>query len=341
MSGTFARIVAVAGHLPSGVLPNRELATLYPDWSEEKIFQKTGIRERRVAGADETATDLATQAALRLFADHDIRKESIDFLLFCTQAPDYFLPTSACLIQDRLGLSTACGALDINLGCSGYVYGLSLAKGLIESGSASRVLLLTADTYSKFIHPLDKSVRTLFGDGATATVLEGVQAERAYIGPFVFGSDGSGAENLIVRTGGLRHPRTAASAQEKADDSGNVRSDDNLFMDGAAVMNFTLTAVPKAVTELMAAAHMTMEETDLVVMHQANAYMLEALRKKMHIPREKLVFHLEYCGNTVSSTIPFALEGLLAGNVANHGRRRAMLVGFGVGYSWAGTYVTI
>ncbi len=337
----FARISAVVGYLPAGSLANSDLAALYPDWSEDKILRKTGIRERHIAKADETAADMATQAANRLFATGNTQREAIDFLIFCTQAPDYFLPTSACMIQHRLGLKTTCGAVDINLGCSGYVYGLALAKGLIESGSASRVLLLTADTYSKFIHPLDKSVRTLFGDGATATVVEGVQADRAQIGPFVFGTDGGGAENLIVRTGGLRHPRTAESARERADSSGNVRTDDNLFMDGPAIMTFTLATVPKAVAQLMAAAGTTLEETDLVILHQANAYMLEALRKKMNIPREKFIVHLENIGNTVSSTIPFALEGELSPEREGRGRRKAMLVGFGVGYSWAGTYVTI
>jgi len=341
MSGIFARIAAVAGYLPAGVLTNRDLAALYPEWSEDKILQKTGIRERRIAGDGETAADLATQAAQKLFTRHDVSPDSIDFVILSTQAPDYILPTSACLIQHRLGLKTSSGALDVNLGCSGYVYGLSLAKGLIESGSARRVLLLTADTYSKYIHPLDKSVRTLFGDGATATVVEGVEADAALIGPFVFGTDGAGAENLIVRTGGARQPRTAQSAQEKTDSSGNVRSDDNLFMDGPEIMNFTLTTVPKAATQLMAVAGTTLDTTDLVVLHQANAYMMEALRKKMHIPREKFVVHLEHCGNTVSSTIPLALEKVLEGNEPNRGQRKTMLVGFGVGYSWAGTYATI
>lgn len=341
MNGTFARIAAVTGYLPAGSLPNSDLAALYPEWTDEKILRKTGIRTRHIAAPDETAADLATKAAERLFAAGTTHRDSIDFLIFCTQAPDYFLPTSACVIQHRLGLKVSVGALDINLGCSGYVYGLSLAKGLIESGSASRVLLLTADTYSKFIHPRDKSVRTLFGDGATATMVEGVQTRSAQIGPFVFGTDGGGAENLIVRTGGLRQPRTAESAREKTDDSGNVRSDDHLFMDGPAIMNFTLATVPKAVAQLMAAAGTTLAETDLVVLHQANAYMLEALRKKMGIPREKFLVHLENLGNTVSSTIPFALESLLSPESPGRGRRKAMLVGFGVGYSWAGTYVTI
>jgi 3-oxoacyl-[acyl-carrier-protein] synthase-3 len=337
MNGRFARVSAIASYLPETVLGNDELAALFEGWSADKIFEKTGIRERRIAAPAQTATDLGVEAANRLFARTGVARDSIDFIIFCTQAPDYLLPTSACLIQAKLGLRTSSGALDINLGCSGFVYGLSLAKGLIETGAASRVLLLTADTYSRFIHPLDKSVRTLFGDGAAATLIEAVDAPAPQIGPFVFGTDGRGAENLIVRTGGAREARTAESAREATDGSGNVRSADNLFMDGPAIMTFTLSTVPKAVHELARQAGITMNDIDLVVLHQANRYMLEALRKKLAVPPEKFPICIEHCGNTVSSTIPIALESVQRD--AEAPARRVMLVGFGVGYSWAGTLI--
>lgn len=336
----FARIAAVASYLPAQVLGNSELAGLYSGWTEEKIYEKTGIRERRVAAADETSVDLAVRAAERLFERHALARDSIDFLIFCTQTPDYFLPTSACVIQQRLGLRTTCGALDIGLGCSGFVYGLSLAKGLIETAAARRVLLLTADTYSKLIHPLDKSVRTLFGDGAAATLVEAAELAQAYIGPFVFGTDGSGAGNLIVRTGGMRQGRSAESALERTDSSGNVRTDDNLFMDGPAIVNFTLLEVPKAMARLLSACGESLETIDLVVLHQANRYMLETLRRKMRIPAEKFVIFVENCGNTVSATIPLALESVRAAAGEGARPRKMILIGFGVGYSWAGTLVT-
>lgn len=335
-----ARIEAIASYLPEEALSNAELAALYPGWSEEKILDKTGIRERRIAGAQETAADLAVRAAGRLFASRRIEPESIDFVLFCTQGPDYFLPTSACLIQQRLGLRTDCGALDINLGCSGFVYGLALAKGLIETAAATRVLLLTGDTYSKFIHPMDKSVRTLFGDGAAATLIRAVDGVEEFIGPFIFGTDGRGAENLIVRTGGMRRPRTADSNVAASDASGNVRSDDNLYMDGAAIMNFALSTVPKTMERLMSISNLTVESVDLVVLHQANRYLLDALRRKMAIPAHKFVTCIERCGNTVSTTIPLALESVL-GRCGEGRARRAILIGFGVGYSWAGTTITL
>jgi 3-oxoacyl-[acyl-carrier-protein] synthase-3 len=335
-----ARIEAIASHLPERALRNADLAALYPGWSEEKILEKTGIRERRIAAAEETAADLAVCAAERLFASRRIDPQSIDFVLFCTQGPDYFLPTSACLIQQRLHLRTDCGALDINLGCSGFVYALALAKGLIETAAANRVLLLTGDTYSKFISPMDKSVRTLFGDGAAATLIQAVDGAEEFIGPFVFGTDGSGAENLIVRTGGMRRSRTADSSVAVSDASGNVRSDDNLYMDGPAIMNFTLSTVPKVMERLLSISNLTMETVDLVVLHQANRYLLDALRRKMAVPAHKFVTCIEHCGNTVSTTIPLALESVLSPG-GDRGPRRAVLIGFGVGYSWAGTTVTI
>jgi 3-oxoacyl-[acyl-carrier-protein] synthase-3 len=331
-----AKIAALASFLPDAVLHNDTLAALYPGWSAEKILDKTGVRERRIAAAGETAGDLAFGSAQRLFEQDDIDPASIDFLLLCTQAPDYMLPTTACLLQDRLGLRRDCGALDFNLGCSGFVYGLALAKGLIETGAANRVLLLTADTYSRFIHPGDKSVRTLFGDGAAATLIEAAEAEQAMIGPFVFGTDGRGAPNLIVPTGGARRARDAESAIETTDESGNVRTLDNLQMNGGAIVNFTLKAVPEAVNALLVKADLTLGDIDLFVFHQASAFILEKLRSKIGIPAERFVVNLETSGNTVSSTIPIALEHQVG---QPSGDRLAMLVGFGVGYSWAAACV--
>jgi len=328
-----AAVTAIVGHLPSRVLDNEELAMAFEGWSAEKIFEKTGIRERRIAADGETAGDLGEVAARRLFETHDIAPSSIDMLIFCTQAPDYLLPATACILHQRLGLRRDCGAFDYSLGCSGFVYGLALAQGLIAAGSARRVLLVTADTYSKLLHPRDRSVRTLFGDGAAATLIE--LSSEPGIGPFVFGSDGRGADNLIVPTGGARRARTPETAAETEDASGNVRSLDNLCMDGAEVMAFSLGAVPAAVRQLLERSEATLEDFDLFVFHQANAFMLERLRHKLRIDPEKFVVALERCGNTVSSTIPLALAPLIAADGA--GKRRAMLVGFGVGYSWAAT----
>lgn len=337
-----AAILDFAGHLPATILDNEELGALYPGWDADKIFEKTGIRRRHIAALGETAGDLAAHAAEALFARGRVRREQVDFVILCTQAPDYLLPTTACILQHRLGLGTGIGALDVNLGCSGFVYCLSLAKGLVESGAARCVLLLTADTYSKTIHPLDKSVRTLFGDGAAATAVVAREAQAAApaIGPFVFGTDGRGADKLIVEGGGMRTPRSPETAREYSDESGNVRSRDHLYMAGAEIMAFSLREVPRAANALLEKAGVAREAVDYVVLHQANRFMLEALRKKMGIAPDRFPIHVEECGNTVSSTIPLALEAMRAqGSFA--APRTLMLLGFGVGLSWAGCMITL
>lgn len=323
----------IAYYLPENVVTNEELVKEFPEWSVEKIADKVGVRERRVV-KEETATDLAICAAEVLFGKGLVQKKDIDFVILCTQSPDYKLPSSSCIIQDKLGLSTNCGAFDFNLGCSGYEYGLAMAKGLIVGGMAKNVLLLTGETYNKYLHPRDKGNRTIFGDAATATVIstEGF----AEIGDFVLGTDGSGAKYLIVKSGGARHPECFADLE--FDEGGNPLSSDHLFMDGQEIFVFTLTKVPKMVKEVMGKNNLIMEDVDLFVFHQANKYMLEHLRKKMKIEESKFFVNLEKVGNTVSSTIPIALcdakeQGLLKGNV--------LLAGFGVGLSWGATILKI
>jgi 3-oxoacyl-[acyl-carrier-protein] synthase III len=335
-----AAVRAIKSFLPAGKLTNEQLAEEFGDWHASQIFSKTGVAVRGVAAADETASDLGVAAGQRLFESGVCAAEEIDFLLFCTQSPDYFTPTSACVMQDRLGLKTSCGAIDFNQGCSGYVYGLALAKSLIEAGTASNVLLITADTYTKFINRRDRSIRTLFGDGAAATLVTSIEAESEMIGPLVLGTDGRGAKEIIVPAGGLRCRPTSETAIEKEDDAGNWRSAQNLYMNGADVFSFALRTVPPAVDQLLAKSGLAMDQVDFFVLHQANKFILERLRGKMKIPAEKFWIDMENCGNTVSSTIPIALEGAIAQQRVKTGDRVA-LVGFGVGYSWGAAMVRI
>ncbi len=329
-----AFVSAIRHALPDTVLDNEQLASEYEGWSAEKIFAKTGIRTRRIAAEAECASDLAVRAAGALIADTGLEPGSVDFLLYCTQTPDYILPTTACLLQHRLGLPISCGALDFNLGCSGYVYGLGLAKALIDSGQAQTIVLITADTYSKLIHPADKSVRTLFGDAATATLIV-ARDEESLIGPFVYGTDGAGVTDIVVPAGGWRRVRVP-DAELVADDSGNARTVNDLYMNGAEVFNFTLRMVPQVMERLLCKAGLDRSAVDLFVFHQANRFMLEHLRRKLHIPEEKFVIAMENVGNTVSSSIPIALQA-----AEQHGQLKpgalVMLVGFGVGYSWGAT----
>lgn len=328
-----AYIKAISYYLPEKIVTNEELVSEFPEWTVEKIATKVGVNKRHVAGTDETATDLATRAAEKLFSEHPgISRESIDFVLLCTQSPDYFLPSSACIIQDRLGIPTKCGAFDFNLGCSGYVYGLAVAKGLIAGGISHNVLLLTAETYNKYLHPRDKGNRTIFGDAATATVVstEGF----AEIGNFALGTNGAGAENLILKTGASRNPGKAGDLS--FDENGNPCSSDYLFMNGSEIFSFTQKNVPVVVNETLEKNNLAKEDISMYVFHQANSYMLNFLRKKIKITEGKFFVNMAEIGNTVSSSIPIALcdakeDNLLQGNV--------LLCGFGVGYSWGGCVI--
>lgn len=323
-----AAIRAIEYYVPAKTLTNVELSESFPEWSAEKIVKKTGIELRHVADENQLASDLGVNAAHKLFESGVIEPRNVDFLLFCTQSPDYFLPTTACIVQDRLGLPISTGALDFNLGCSGFVYGLGLAKGLIETDQAANVLLITAETYSKFIDPRDKSNKVLFGDAAAATLISSVNTDRhEAIGPFVWGTDGAGGMNLIVKEGGMRQPLGLGSAAKST-----------LYMNGPEIFSFTLRVVPPIINRLLEKAHVSFNDVDFFVFHQANEYMLEHLRTKMKIPREKFVLHMRDCGNTVSSTIPIALK-----EHDNCGRlfsgAKIVLVGFGVGYSWSASMI--
>jgi 3-oxoacyl-[acyl-carrier-protein] synthase-3 len=305
--------------------------------SEDKLTAKIGINQRHIAQKDEYASDMGIAAANMLFEKNNISRTDVDFLIYCTQSLEYYLPTTACILQDKLGLSTSIGALDINLGCSGYVYGLSLAKALIEIGQAQNVLFITADTYSKFINNKDRSVKPLFGDGATATLLS--ESSNTYgLQSFVFGTDGSGMNNLIVPAGGLRNPISEINIREETDSLGNVRSNSNLYMNGPEIFNFSLREVPKSINDLMEKEGKTIEDYDFFVFHQANQFMLEHLRKKLKIESDKFSIQVDDCGNTVSSSIPIALKRELLNGKIKKGDR-IMMVGFGVGYSWAASSI--
>lgn len=301
----------IAYYLPEKVLGNNELSKLYKEWTEDKILKKTGIATRHVVESGEGVLELAVKACRRLFAS-GVDPCVIDFILLCTQSPKYKLPSTACLLQNELALPTSVGALDYDLGCSGFVYGLALAKGLIKGGLARNVLLVTAETYTKYIGALDKSTRTIFGDGAAATLIDEEQADR--IGEFALGTDGAGAEKLILRDG------------------------ESLFMDGPEIFNFTLDVVPRTMEEICEKNRISRDEIDLFVFHQANKFMLDTIRKVNRIPQEKFYVDLEDTGNTVSSTISIAIQRAEAAGRLKPGMR-VMVMGFGVGLSWGGTII--
>lgn len=330
-----SKIVGNSYYLPETVCTNDELARIYPDWSSTKILSKTGINIRHVA-KEECVSDLAVNAAEKLLSEYGIDRQTVDFLMICTQSPDYLLPTTACLVQDRLQLPTACGALDFNLGCSGFVYGLVMAKGLIAAGVAENIVLVTADLYTRHIHPRDKSTRTIFGDAGTATLIQ--KSAKEHLGIPVLGTDGKGANNLMIPAGGMRLPHSPDTAIEETDESGSTRSKNNLYMNGPEILNFTIQRIPPMVFDTLKKNNLTLQDIDLVVFHQANKFMLDYLRNKMGIPKEKFYECLKEVGNTVSSTIPIALAEAVKEGRLQKGMK-VLLAGFGVGYSWGSIVV--
>ena len=326
-----AFIKAISYYLPERVVTNEELVKDFPEWSVDKVAQKVGVDSRHLAGENETAGDMAEIAARRLFEEYNIEPKSIDFLMLCTQSPDYFLPSTACVLQNRLGIPTSAGAFDYNLGCSGCIYGMAIAKGLISAGIAKNILLLTAETYNKYLHPDDKSNRSIFGDGAAACLIstEGI----AEIGEFVLGTNGAGAENLIVKTGAARCKQATGLSDE--DSEGHIRRDDYLYMNGGAIFNFTLDAVPAMMNQLLEKCGLTKEEIDYYVFHQANKFMLNTIRKVCVLPKDKFYVDLANVGNTVSSTIMIGLKECLNSDTFKPGMK-VMCCGFGVGLSWGG-----
>lgn len=330
-----AYIKGISYYLPEQTLTNEDLTKEFPEWNVEKVYSKVGVRERHISAPDETAGDMAEKAARKLFAEYAVSPSEIDFILLCTQSPDNFLPSTACILQHRLGIPTSAGAYDFDLGCSGCIYGMATAKGLIAAGLATNVLLLTAETYTKYIHPQDKSNRSIFGDGAAACLISAGKGV-AEVGDFVFGTDGSGAENLIVKSFGAR--QRYASGIESMDDDGHIRRDDYLYMNGSAIFNFTLDTVPAMMNDLLKKSGIERNDVDFFVFHQANKYMLDTIRKVCGINKDKFYINLECSGNTVSSTILIGLKDCLDKGTIHPGMR-IMVCGFGVGLSYSAAII--
>lgn len=327
-----AIIKAIEYVYPKNKISNEDLSKIFPDYDFSKFEAKVGIKNRYWV-KEETAVDLAVEACEKLFNTYD--RDEIDYILYCTQSPEYFLPTTACILQNKLGLKRNIGALDFNLGCSGFTYGVSLAKGLITSGQVKNVLVVTAETYSKYLHPLDRSNRAIFGDAATATLISFDEIDG--IGEFLFGTDGSGYDKLIVKNGGGRFPFDQ-NASEIIYGTDNTYTDNHLYMDGPEVFNFTSEVIPDFTKEIVAKNNIKIEDVDQYVFHQANAFMLNFMRKRLKIASDHFFVDLEDGGNTVSCTIPIALKKY---SQTINEMQNVIVVGFGVGLSWCGGLIKI
>ena len=333
VASRWAKIRAIEYCLPEGVINNHDLEKEFESWSAEEIYDKTGIANRHVASEGECASDLGVRAVKKLIQQDLLAPQEVDILIFCTQTPDYYLPTTSCTIQERVGLPTSCAAFDVNLGCSGYIYALAIANAFIVSKMAENVLVVTGDTYSKLIHPGDKSTRTLFGDAGTATYLNGESGVAEITGEFVLGTDGSGAEDLIVPAGGFRTPKSIKTAEEYVDEKGNTRSKNNLYMNGPQMFASSLKTLPQLIDTLLVKNEVSLEQIDWFVFYKSSKFAVDCLIRSLDIPQEKLYIYGEDCGNTVSSSIPITLKAGQKKGIFKEGNL-IMLVGFGTGYSW-------
>ncbi len=331
-------IRAIEYELGSQTLSFEELEERFGREAMQKVFAGSGIRNRQVAPAGVCGSDLAFAAADRLLTNHSIDRSSIDLLIHCTQSPDYLMPTTACLLQHRLGLGKNCGAFDLNLGCSQYVYALSVAHSMIAAGVVNRVLALTGDTMSQTVNPKDRSLVPIIGDAGSATLLEATDEPGVGFLGFELGTDGSGSQYLALPASGFRQPHSAETAVEVTDAEGNTRSAENLYMNGAAIFHFAISTVPKAVQSLLTKLGLTIDHVDCLLFHQANKYMLDYLVKKLKVPPEKTHFYVENTGNTSGSTMPGVLSDAWKLGKIKPGSL-VVLVVFGVGLSWAVTAI--
>ena len=327
------RIRDIAVHFPEQVETIDDLHREHPTWDVGRVAARSGVLSRHVARPGETALDLALQACAKLFDRNPGLKETVDGILFCTQTGDYVMPPNACVLHRELALADGVFAFDTNLACSGYVYSLALAQGLILAGTCKEILLVTADTYSKLIHPGDRSARTLFGDGAAVSW---VSASKDAVGivDLLCETSGSGFENFYVPAGGFRNPRTSQTARETRNASGNVLTDEHIHMSGLGVLAFVKSKIPSQVQRLLARNNFTTDDIDLFVFHQASKVALDSLTRALKLEPERVFDNLAHVGNTVSASIPISLAEAMATGRMRPGAK-VVLCGFGVGLSWA------
>jgi len=328
-----AKIHAISYYLPTAEYTNEDFYSEFPNANRSSL-EKIGVSSRRRVGKGETASDMAYAAALRLFEEHNIDPQTIDFLILVNLEPDYYTPPTSCVLHGRLKLKKQCGVFEYNHGCSAYVYGLGLAEGVIHSMGATNVLLLTSSVLTNTFHEKDRNSKYIFGDAASATLV--TSSSESGLGPYVYGTNGSGYEKIIVEDGHARNPITETSFEEDIDEYGNISTQGNFKMDGVGVFLFSIHNVPSMISELLEKSGLSKDDPDYYVFHQPNRFLNETLRKKIGVPQEKFVHDFEHTGNTVQATIPIALKHLMDQGKLKPGTT-VVLAGFGVGLSWIST----
>lgn len=325
-------ITAINYCLPKQRLTNEELARRFGERQMKSITKMTGIRERRVVREGETASDLGYWAAKRLMDDRQLNPDDIDLLIFVSQTGDYQIPATACVLHERLGLAESCGTFDMNQGCSSYPYSLSVAHSMIVAGIARRVLVINADAVSTVLHPMDRGLVALHGDGAAATLLEPLAGRGGFKG-FLLGTDGKSHQSIIIPASGARVPRTDETRREVVDDSGSVHTQEHLQMNGPAVFHFSVYKIPEVIHMALDAFQLTVDDLDLILLHQANKTMVDQIYRVLNVPMEKRFYFMEMVGNVAGTSTALVLaEAWRQGRLAPG--MRVLMASFGNGLSW-------
>lgn len=345
-------INAISYYLPEKSFSNATIIEEYQQYcepsqlvpiTEDDIYKQCGITKRYASELEETAKDVGNKSALKLFEEWNIEKSTIEYLIFVSDALDYKGPTTACVMQYDLGLPETCATIDVLHGCTGYIYGLSLAKALISSGQVNNVLVVTADTPTKVVHPADIDLRAIFSDAGASTLVSNQKMNNSLnfeISNFIFGTDGKGEKNLFVERSATKNPADVAWLKQFEHLPGGLRRG-RMKMNSPQIFLFALRKVPMLIEQVLAKNNMKFEEIDYFVLHQANGQMLEFIRKKLKIPQEKFIINIEHVGNTVSATIPIALKEMIDDKKSFKKGNKILIGGFGIGYSWGATILTI
>ncbi len=325
-------IKAMAAAVPHHVINNYEYTEFFPKEQVKEVVDKVGVFERRFADEKTCSSDLCYAAAEKLFSDNDVNREEIDLLIFISQTPDYRMPATSITLQHRLGLSNSCIAFDINLGCSAFMYGLSVAFGMMQTGNIRKALILDGETRSKVYSPRDRRSAFIFGDGGVAALIE--CDEKFGTSYFSLNSDGSRADLIMIPAGGYRKMSSAETVVEKIiDEYGNMRSEEQGYMNGADVFNFVIREIPRDIKKTLAYAGMSADSFDYIVFHQANNFINSFIAKKMKLDSSKIPSTIAKYGNTSSVSVPLTIVSELKDRL--NGSKNLLLSAFGVGMTWA------
>ena len=316
-------------YLPKNKVETDDLINHNKNWNSGDFLSRTGVNIRYYADENETALDLSIKACKALIDNKSLNKDEIDGLVFCTQSNDHIMPPNSSIVHGLLNLSEEVFAFDFNLACSGFIYGLALADGLLSTGISKNILLINADTYSKYINDKDRSTKLLFGDGASACLLTNSINDKGII-DIKCSTSGKNHKKFIIPSGGLRYPKSRKSCLPNIDKSGNITTDENIQMDGMGIFAFVNSKVPAQIENILSENQLAVDDIDLFVFHQASKLAIDSLTKILKIKKSKVFINLDKVGNTVSASIPIALKDAQIEGRIKKGQK-VLCSGFGVG----------